>query len=182
MYDEFMKVIVEGRKRRLYPWEMVGFDILLDRDFRTYVLEINNSPSVAPHTELENKIKRTLLKDLFDLVDVENKKFYRPDRIADSRWTWLNRYRQDNWNQTIISSAGLPFNLADIKTKEDLWTIAETELENERKGSFQRAFPAIGGEKYLRYLENPRNKLIMKWVSAGMKLKDLSDNKDKDEL
>ncbi len=47
---------------------MVGYDVLIDDTGRAYILEINNSPSMSPHSSLENKIKQQLLHDLFDLV------------------------------------------------------------------------------------------------------------------
>jgi hypothetical protein len=71
---------------------MVGYDILIDKDLKPYVLEINNTPSMAPHTNLENAIKQTLLHDLLDLVDVENKQFYEVDKIARRKWVAVQAY------------------------------------------------------------------------------------------
>jgi hypothetical protein len=170
MYKEYMELAVGNRTRRLAPFEMVGFDILLDTNMKPYVLEINNSPSLSPHTKMENKIKRTLIHELFDLVDIENVDFFSIDRIAQEKWAILNRIPK---NQRIFKRNGRTFDLSSIKTKEDMFLIVETELENKRKGSFNRAFPSIGGSKYLHYIFNSRNKLISDWVETEMSLDDI---------
>lgn len=72
MYNEFYLLAIQNRRRRLYPWELVGYDVLVDTQMRPYLLEINNTPSMVPHTNLENIIKKGVLHDLFTLVDVEN--------------------------------------------------------------------------------------------------------------
>ncbi len=72
MYNEFYMLAMHNRARRLYPWELVGYDVLVDNQMRPYLLEINNTPSMVPHTNLENVIKKGVLQNLFTLVDVEN--------------------------------------------------------------------------------------------------------------
>ena len=49
-------------KFRKTAFHLFGFDILLDGDFKPWVLEVNHVPSMAPHTKLENEIS---LKNFF---------------------------------------------------------------------------------------------------------------------
>jgi hypothetical protein len=74
--------------RHSLPFEMVGYDILIDNNLNVWLLEINNTPrystihsfsscdtclfSMAPHTQLENEIKKDLISDLFTLVRVSS--------------------------------------------------------------------------------------------------------------
>lgn len=87
----FLTIFDFGRARRLYPFEMVGFDILIDKNMKAWVLEINNTPSLVPHTTLENAIKEKLVHDLFDLVDIENKQFDDVPKITEEKWNILQR-------------------------------------------------------------------------------------------
>lgn len=57
-------------KQRSHAFEVFGYDILLDQQYKPWLLEINHTPSLAPGTNLENNVKHTMLRDLFTLVDV----------------------------------------------------------------------------------------------------------------
>jgi hypothetical protein len=60
-------------KTRGTAYEVTGFDVLLDEDLKPWLLEVNHTPSLCPHTDLENDIKRHMLRDLYQLVDIERK-------------------------------------------------------------------------------------------------------------
>jgi D-alanine-D-alanine ligase-like ATP-grasp enzyme len=75
----------------LYPFELVGFDILVDENMKPWILEINNTPSLVPHTTIENKIKKELISDLFDLVDIENKQFSELDEQVKKKFNKLKK-------------------------------------------------------------------------------------------
>lgn len=51
-------------------YELLGFDVLIDDDFNVFILEVNHTPSLAPHTAMENRVKREMLDKLFHLMDV----------------------------------------------------------------------------------------------------------------
>lgn len=50
-------------------FELLGFDVLLDRDLNPHVLEVNHSPSLFCDAALDNRIKRSVLVDLFKQLD-----------------------------------------------------------------------------------------------------------------
>ncbi|NWU88570.1 TTL13 polyglutamylase, partial [Upupa epops] len=51
-------------------FEILGFDILLDRRLRPWLLEVNHSPSFATDTHLDREVKDALLCDTINLVNV----------------------------------------------------------------------------------------------------------------
>lgn len=54
-------------------YELLGYDILIDEDLKPWLLEVNHTPSLSPHTGLENEIKASMIRELLQLVDVEQK-------------------------------------------------------------------------------------------------------------
>jgi len=172
MFREWSEMSMTNRTQRILPFEMVGFDILIDADYKPYVLEINNTPSVAPHTNLENKIKKAMLHDLFTLVDMENKDMSEIPRIVNEKWKIIQSLPKDH---TFISSlSSKRFYASRIRDREDLWAIVETELENRRRGQWIRLFPKQNAQKYLKYVVHPSNHLILEWIDAGMTIDDIS--------
>jgi hypothetical protein len=90
----------------------------------------------------------------------------------------------------VSGSSGQEFPVANITCKEDLFILAETELEvsrkkvelvvmcfhqNNRCGSFFRGFPVEGGDRYLPFLKssNRRNVLVVDWLNAHMTIADI---------
>jgi len=52
-------------------FESYGYDILLDKDLKPWLLEVNGSPSMSANTEADNELKCGLLDDVFTIVDME---------------------------------------------------------------------------------------------------------------
>jgi len=51
-------------------FEIYGFDILIDADFRPWLLEVNVSPSLSSSSPMDKFIKTLLLSDSFYLTGV----------------------------------------------------------------------------------------------------------------
>ena len=49
-------------------FELYGFDILIDNDLTPWLLEINLNPSLNCDTELDSKIKTTLMTDILNVI------------------------------------------------------------------------------------------------------------------
>ncbi|CEM26957.1 unnamed protein product [Vitrella brassicaformis CCMP3155] len=49
-------------------FEIYGFDVLLDRDHRAWLLEVNVSPSLSSSSPLDKRIKTALMVDTFNLI------------------------------------------------------------------------------------------------------------------
>lgn len=46
-------------------FQILGFDILIDRQFKPYLLEVNSSPSFGTDSSLDYKIKKNVVADAF---------------------------------------------------------------------------------------------------------------------
>lgn len=49
-------------------YELFGFDILLDENFKPWILEVNITPSLKAESNLDTSVKYPLIKDMFNLV------------------------------------------------------------------------------------------------------------------
>jgi hypothetical protein len=49
-------------------FELLGFDVLLDVNFKPWLLEVNLSPSMNTDSPLDLKIKGKVVQDLFNLA------------------------------------------------------------------------------------------------------------------
>lgn len=48
---------------------MYGFDIIFDQKMKVWLLEVNASPSLGIGTELDEEVKRQLIKDVITLIN-----------------------------------------------------------------------------------------------------------------
>ncbi|NWS71145.1 TTL13 polyglutamylase, partial [Crotophaga sulcirostris] len=51
-------------------FELLGFDILLDRQLKPWLLEVNHSPSFITDSRLDHEVKDALLRDTINLINV----------------------------------------------------------------------------------------------------------------
>ena len=55
-------------------FEVLGFDIILDHRLRPFVLEVNHTSSFATDSPLDKKIKLSLMKDTFKILNLSMKR------------------------------------------------------------------------------------------------------------
>jgi tubulin polyglutamylase TTLL6/13 len=55
-------------------FQILGFDILLDKYYKPYLLEVNCSPSFATDSALDYKIKKNVIGDAFTLLNFSSQK------------------------------------------------------------------------------------------------------------
>ena len=48
--------------------ELFGFDIMLDRHLKPWVIEVNISPSLHSNSQLDINIKGRMVRDLFNIT------------------------------------------------------------------------------------------------------------------
>ena len=62
----------DTNKKNNNCFELYGFDILIDSNFKPHLLEVNLSPSLSTDTQLDFRVKGSLMADLFNLVSLQN--------------------------------------------------------------------------------------------------------------
>jgi tubulin polyglutamylase TTLL6/13 len=55
-------------------FQILGFDIMLDKDCKPYLLEVNNSPSFSTDSPLDEKVKGDLIRDTIRLLGLTKKR------------------------------------------------------------------------------------------------------------
>ena len=58
---------------RDFDLELYGFDVVIDRHLKPWLLEVNASPSLTANTEEDYAFKFDLLNDVLDVVNMEGK-------------------------------------------------------------------------------------------------------------
>jgi len=157
-------------------FELVGFDILVTDQWKVYVLEINHTPSLSPHTELENRVKKEMIHELFDLVDVENKRYDLVHNLADEYYSIVENLRVKNkieLNQTKQIkpwSDELEIQIEKL-SKIDILSLIDTVIQNTNTGKFEIGYPGKDAFKYWDILPcNNRTKLMAIWIHKNYQL------------
>ncbi len=73
------KVILNDK----HCFELYGFDILLDKNLKPWLLEINSSPSMTANTKDDFDLKCGILDDTFTLLDMEKVLSLSTDQLND---------------------------------------------------------------------------------------------------
>ncbi|KAM3181823.1 hypothetical protein ACTXT7_013605 [Hymenolepis weldensis] len=164
--DVILKVLMSGlpvlrhNYRTCFPnhvetsacFEILGFDIMLDRKMRPYVIEVNHSPSFHTDSQLDKEIKEALLWDTlnlanFDFVD-------RKTCIEDDRRRIRERLLRGNFGKTSrFVDPNAPV-IDDLNAQIEQWAARALEYENEHLGSFRRIFPCAISEVYEKYINS----------------------------
>ncbi|XXQ37707.1 Tubulin--tyrosine ligase-like protein 9 [Plasmodiophora brassicae] len=101
-------------------FQLLGFDIVLDKDLRPWLVEINRNPSLRCDTPVDEKVKSAMLADLLYIVSASS--------AVSSDKPRLDRNQR---------KALYPNRCADL---------AMLELERSADGGFQRVLPVLDGE------------------------------------
>ncbi|OMJ76038.1 hypothetical protein SteCoe_23175 [Stentor coeruleus] len=117
-------------------FELLGFDVILDKNLKPWVLEVNHSPSFSTDSPLDWKVKKKIIKDSLELLGVmaKNRKKYFLERKAGA-----------------MKRALTGKNIKETKEqREEMMAIAQSERdkwENSHLGGFRKLYPCED-EKY----------------------------------
>ena len=64
------------------PFELFGFDLLIDADQRVWLLEVNTLPSLESSSSLDYDVKSNVITDFFNMLQIEL--FERPQDVFRS--------------------------------------------------------------------------------------------------
>ncbi|GMH51208.1 hypothetical protein TL16_g00962 [Triparma laevis f. inornata] len=147
-------------------YEVFGFDVFLDKVLRPWLIEVNISPSLMGSSPLDQKIKGTLMADVFHLIGnvPYDEKALKSDKIIEKmqrragsfksrKAVSSNRVNQDLWRKNPTHPGTV--NMHDL-TEDDWEKIYDLEDEHSRKGHFTRLFPSEENNDLLQYFQSPR--------------------------
>lgn len=66
--DQINKLVKKHLRSRYTCFELLGFDIMIDRNFKPWLLEVNISPSLRSESSLDSSVKGKLIKDMLNIV------------------------------------------------------------------------------------------------------------------
>nr|XP_022333044.1 tubulin polyglutamylase ttll6-like isoform X9 [Crassostrea virginica] len=124
-------------------FEILGFDVLLDRKLRPQVLEVNHSPSFNTDSELDREIKGALVWDSLNLVN-----FGACDRrrcIEEEK----RRIKDRLLGRGVKKETREELEIAQAQYIEVL-----ERYENNHLGNFRRIYPNPGYEKYEKFFHS----------------------------
>uniref|UniRef100_A0A7E4W376 ATP-grasp domain-containing protein n=1 Tax=Panagrellus redivivus TaxID=6233 RepID=A0A7E4W376_PANRE len=148
--------------------ELFGFDILLDEDLRPHLLEVNISPSLQAHTDVDKKVKIPLAKDVLTMCRYP---FPVPNHLLDDSPANATKHCDGNITQECkekITDVLLEFkeNRAiitnilhvDTLTGSDIRCLTNFENEYDCRGDFELIYPSKDShllEHYFQFIRNP---------------------------
>ncbi|KAM9532612.1 tubulin polyglutamylase TTLL13 isoform 2-T2 [Guaruba guarouba] len=120
-------------------FEILGFDILLDRKLKPWLLEVNHSPSFSTDSHLDREVKDALLCDTINLINVNacNKRKV----LEEDKQRVKERLLQSH--QTSHASRR-----EELQSSQEAWLCQAQQYEDAHLGGYRRIYPAHGTQRY----------------------------------
>ena len=157
-------------------FELYGFDIMVDENFRAWLIEVNVNPSLHCTSPLDVSIKTDLITDIFNIVgiipynhnnngetvfnylmkktkidfDLNNKLFPKLRFTSDKYFNSFN----DLENNININKSGYQNNGFSNINNNNLMTIKSIILRNFDKNNLKQKLPEYDNEFYKRIIDN----------------------------
>lgn len=71
-------------------FELYGYDIIIDKELRPWLIEVNASPSLSAEHATDHALKHKMLQDMLDVIDVENVRSPGETQVGGFRLIWSN--------------------------------------------------------------------------------------------
>ena len=117
-------------------FELYGFDILIDENYKPWLMEVNISPSLNLSSPLDYQIKINLIQDIFNLVGFNLCKDYN-DKYNKHHSSFLKSKEKKIRFLNELNCK----NCISLLNIEEWKVLLESEEEFERKGDFELIFP-----------------------------------------
>ncbi|CAG5115127.1 unnamed protein product [Candidula unifasciata] len=139
-------------------FEILGFDVMIDRKLRPWLLEVNRSPSLGTDEKLDYEIKSAMLEDTLRLLDIrvgdKRKNIQAQKAEAQKRLFRLNR-KAGILDFTVLNKRSAQNEKRKEELKDLLYKVrkiaSKEEFERRNCGRFRRIFPSDNHEKQDHY-------------------------------
>ncbi|CAE7192171.1 Ttll6a [Symbiodinium pilosum] len=120
-------------------FEILGFDVMLDQKLQPWLLEVNHAPSFATESELDRLVKEEVLRDSFNLLDLN------PEARRQKK-----REAREKMEQRAMGMAK-KYCIEDRVTQEREFALLRTEWEDQQlqscESGYKRLYPSPEKEK-----------------------------------
>ncbi|XP_061232623.1 tubulin polyglutamylase TTLL13 isoform X2 [Neopsephotus bourkii] len=126
-------------------FEILGFDILLDRKLKPWLLEVNHSPSFSTDSRLDREVKDALLCDTINLINVNA--CNRRKVVEEDKQRVKERLLQSH-------QASRPSRREELQSRQEAWLHQAQLYEDAHLGGYRRIYPGHGTERYERFFKH----------------------------
>ncbi|KAM3828497.1 tubulin polyglutamylase TTLL13 isoform 2-T2 [Vipera latastei] len=126
-------------------FEILGFDILLDRKLKPWLLEVNHSPSFTTDSRLDREVKDALLCDAINLINL---------RACDKRKVLEEDKRRVKERLLQPHQQPREARREQMESSQAAWLAQAEKYENSHLGHYRRIFPSQGTEKYSPFFKH----------------------------
>ncbi|XP_066485363.1 tubulin polyglutamylase TTLL6 [Tiliqua scincoides] len=142
-------------------FEILGFDILLDRKLKPWLLEVNHSPSFSTDSLLDKEVKDQLLYDTLILVNLgacdKRKILEEEKRRGKERLFKQCRNREARECRRALQHSA---NLGDFTRAEEYkncqaaWLQQAEKYEEKHTGGYRRIYPSSDSDRYDKFFQH----------------------------
>uniref|UniRef100_A0A8C6NMC9 Tubulin tyrosine ligase-like family, member 2 n=1 Tax=Nothobranchius furzeri TaxID=105023 RepID=A0A8C6NMC9_NOTFU len=110
--------------------ELFGFDVLIDSEFKPWLLEVNYSPALRLDCQADISVKKGLIHDLIDVMN-----YTWTDSLRDRAYQNQNHRRRQMGSDVDSCQMRKSLRVTEVRNQDDTETEAETVLSGEADGS-----------------------------------------------
>lgn len=143
--DSVNKLIHKHLISKYTSYELLGFDVMIDDQFKPWLLEVNISPSLRSESDLDSSIKGQLIKDMLNLVGYRLPSFALKQVSRSSSVQKVMSCSEEKLSSGRVSSSEARMTNVD---DEKFFSVKLTKEEKEKHDKFEQEateneYPAI---------------------------------------
>ncbi|GFN85470.1 tubulin polyglutamylase ttll7 [Plakobranchus ocellatus] len=139
-------------------FEVLGFDIMIDRKLRPWLLEINRSPSFGTDERLDFEIKSSLIEDTFKLLNIkvsDKRRNIAAQKAEAQRRLFRTNRKSDSQDAMAVDKKKASMDKRKEELKDLLARVRKMALREDFEirncGRFKRIFPSDDRTRQDRY-------------------------------
>ncbi|MEE6503465.1 hypothetical protein FKM82_004830 [Ascaphus truei] len=125
-------------------FEILGFDILLDKKLKPWILEVNHSPSFTTDSCLDREVKDALLYDTLNLINL---------RACDKRKV-LEEDKRRVKERLFQRHPPREARREQLESSQAAWLEHVEKYEDSHLGGYRRIYPRANAEKYEKFFKH----------------------------